>query len=91
MLVLPLIIGAAVAVGASRFLPDQFRSETLIMLFPQRIPDSYVKPTVHGEIEDRLATLAGSDPEPVAARADYSSISVCIRACVVQLPMEDVV
>jgi polysaccharide chain length determinant protein (PEP-CTERM system associated) len=39
-------------------LPSKYRSETLIMVIPQRIPDSYVKATVSGSIEDRLPTIS---------------------------------
>src|SRR5690349_18171936 len=35
-----------------------YRSETLIMLVPQRIPDDYVKSPVTTNIEDRLRTLS---------------------------------
>ena len=45
----------AVAVGER--LPKKYRSETLIMLVPQRIPDSYVKAADSDKLEDRLATL----------------------------------
>jgi polysaccharide chain length determinant protein (PEP-CTERM system associated) len=38
-------------------LPDEYRSETLIMLVPQRIPESYVKSTVTDKIEDHLTSL----------------------------------
>jgi polysaccharide chain length determinant protein (PEP-CTERM system associated) len=58
ILLLPLVVGAGGAVGWAKRLPDQYRSETLIMLLPQRIPDSYVKTTVTNRIEDRLGTLS---------------------------------
>ena len=57
IIVLTVGIGGAVAVVVSKRLPNQFRSETLIMLVPQRIPDSYVKAAVTAKIEDRLNTL----------------------------------
>ncbi len=52
-----LVLGAGVAVGVSKRLPNKFRSETLIMLIPQRIPDAYVKAAVTTRIEDRLNSL----------------------------------
>jgi polysaccharide chain length determinant protein (PEP-CTERM system associated) len=57
MLVVPLIAGAAGGWHYARQLPDQYRSESLIMLVHQRIPDSYVKTTVTARVEDRLVTV----------------------------------
>jgi polysaccharide chain length determinant protein (PEP-CTERM system associated) len=51
------IVSAATAVVA-RILPDRYRSETLILVVPQRVPESYVKATVTSRIEDRLQSIA---------------------------------
>lgn len=45
------------AIGWSLRLPDLYRSETLILVVPQRVPDSYVRSTVTMRIEDRLRSL----------------------------------
>ena len=58
LIALPLALGTALAVVYGLRLPNQYRSETLIMPVPQRIPDSYVKTTVTTRVEDRLATLS---------------------------------
>ena len=58
IIAIPLVISAALAVLYAYRLPNRYRSETLIMLVPQRIPDSYVKTTVTTRVEDRLATLS---------------------------------
>jgi polysaccharide chain length determinant protein (PEP-CTERM system associated) len=50
-------IGSAAAIAVSGRLPDKFRSETLIMLIPQRISEAYVKGAVTTSIEDRLGSL----------------------------------
>src|SRR3990170_1734652 len=42
----------------SYFLPNVYTSETLILVDPQQVPDDYVKPTVSGDIRDRLGTLS---------------------------------
>jgi protein tyrosine kinase modulator len=57
LIVIPLVLGTAAGVGVSKWLPAWYRSETLIMLMPQRVPDSYVKTTSTEKVEDRLATL----------------------------------
>ncbi len=57
LIVLPLLVGTAAGVLVFKRLPSKYRSETLIMVIPQRIPDTYVKPTVTGSVEDRLPTI----------------------------------
>src|SRR5579863_3952037 len=39
-------------------LPNIYTSETLILVDPQKVPDSYVRPTVTGDVRDRLGTLS---------------------------------
>jgi len=58
LVVLPFAIGLAAAPLISRFVPVMFRSETLIMVIPQRVPDSYVKSTVTAKMEDRLPSIS---------------------------------
>ena len=56
-----LIPAVVIAIGASLvvyFLPNVYRSETLIMVVPQRVPESYVKSTVTARIEDRLQAIS---------------------------------
>jgi polysaccharide chain length determinant protein (PEP-CTERM system associated) len=56
-IIIPLAIGTAAAMAVGERLPKRYRSETLIMLVPQRIPESYVKSSATTNVEDRLATL----------------------------------
>lgn len=49
-----------IALGAwvwARTLPNSYRSETIILVVPQRVPEEYVKPTVTENIEDRLGAI----------------------------------
>ena len=57
LIVIPIAIGTAAAVAVGERLPKKYRSETLIMVVPQRIPEAYVKAAATMSIEDRLATL----------------------------------
>ena len=57
LIVIPLAIGTAAAVAVGERLPKRYRSETLIMLVPQRIPEAYVKAAAVTSAQDRLATL----------------------------------
>jgi uncharacterized protein involved in exopolysaccharide biosynthesis len=57
VIVLPMIAIGVAAVMYARELPDMFRSETTILIVPQRVPESYVRATVTSRIEDRLGSL----------------------------------
>ena len=48
------ILCTAAAAVASLQLKNLYRSETLILVIPQRVPESYVRSTVTTRIEDRL-------------------------------------
>jgi polysaccharide chain length determinant protein (PEP-CTERM system associated) len=54
----PLAIGLALGVFVFRNIPERYRSETLIMVVPQRVPDEYVKSTVSAPIESRLSSIS---------------------------------
>src|SRR5688572_33495103 len=58
LLLVPMALGLAVAPFLAKFAPEKFRSETLIMVVPQRVPDSYVKATITESIEDRLPSIS---------------------------------
>lgn len=45
-------------IGISYTLPDVYTSETVILVDPQKVPESYVKATVTGDVRDRLSTLS---------------------------------
>jgi polysaccharide chain length determinant protein (PEP-CTERM system associated) len=83
-------IGGGVAVAVSKRLPNQFKSETLIMLVPQRIPDAYVKAAVTASIADRLNSLE----DQILSRSRLERIILDLDlypALRKSRPMEDVV
>src|SRR4029079_5875816 len=51
-----LLVSAGTYMYARR-LPNVYSSETLILVDPQKVPDSYVKATVTGDVRNRLSTL----------------------------------
>lgn len=57
LIVAPLLLCSAGAYIYAKRLPDLYRSETLILVVPQKVPESYVRSTVSGRIEDRLQSL----------------------------------
>ena len=58
LLVVPFAIVAAATAVVSRELPDMYRSDTLILVVPQRVPENFVKATVTTRIEDRLQSIS---------------------------------
>src|SRR5882762_3236206 len=90
LIVIPLVLGSATGYAIGSYLPNRYRSETLIMIVPQQIPDSYVKSTVSAKIEDRLATLSSQ----ILTRSRLERIILDLNLYVSlrrTLPMEDVV
>jgi polysaccharide chain length determinant protein (PEP-CTERM system associated) len=58
LIVLPFAIGLSSVPLLSTMVPRLYRSETLIMVVPQRVPDQYVKSTVTATVEDRLPSIS---------------------------------
>jgi polysaccharide chain length determinant protein (PEP-CTERM system associated) len=58
LILVPAMLIAAAAVLVIYFLPNVYRSETLILVVPQRVPETYVKSTVTARIEDRLQAIS---------------------------------
>ena len=57
LILIPTIVVTILAVGISRVLPNKYRSETLVMVVPQRVPETYVRSTVTTKIEDRVRSI----------------------------------
>jgi polysaccharide chain length determinant protein (PEP-CTERM system associated) len=58
LILLPTVLVGAIGAGIVAYLPDVYRSETLILVVPQRVPESYVRSTVTARIEDRLQSIS---------------------------------
>ena len=57
LVLVPFVIIAVTTVAVTWRMPNRFRSETLIVVVPQQIPENYVQPTVKVRLEDRLASF----------------------------------
>jgi polysaccharide chain length determinant protein (PEP-CTERM system associated) len=57
MVVLPAVVLGPMATLYSMRLPDKFRSSTVILVTPQKVPSSFVTSTVTADIQDRLSTI----------------------------------
>src|SRR5262245_23006220 len=58
LLVTPLVVIGFVSAGYALHLPNVYRSDTTILVVPQRVPESYVRSTVTARIEDRLQSIS---------------------------------
>jgi polysaccharide chain length determinant protein (PEP-CTERM system associated) len=58
LIVLVFVIGMIGSQFGATRLPHLYRSETLIQVIPQRVPESIVKSTVTATIEDRLPSIS---------------------------------
>jgi polysaccharide chain length determinant protein (PEP-CTERM system associated) len=56
-ILLPLAVVSAATAVYVRSLPNMYRSESTIMVRPQRVPEAYVQSTVTTRIEDRLQAI----------------------------------
>lgn len=52
------LVGTAVTIAVVQALPNVYTASTLILVDPQKVPESYVKSTVTGSVRDRLSTLS---------------------------------
>jgi polysaccharide chain length determinant protein (PEP-CTERM system associated) len=57
VILIPTIVGGVAAFLFSLTLADQYTSRTLVLVEQQKVPDSYVKSVVAGDIGERLGTM----------------------------------
>ena len=58
LIILPALLAGVIGAAVVTYLPNVYRSETLILVVPQRVPESYVRSTVTARIEDRLQSIS---------------------------------
>ena len=57
-IIIPFLVITLISVGLAYLLPPIYKSTTLILVEPQKVPTDYVKPTVTSKIEERLYTIS---------------------------------
>ena len=57
LIIIPAILGATCGCILSLVLPKKFTSHTTILIEQPAIPDSYVKPVVSEDLNQRLASM----------------------------------
>jgi len=88
--ILPFVAVSLGTFAVSSWLPDRYRSETVILVVPQRVPEDYVRPTVTARIEDRLRTIQ----QQILTRTRLEQIIRDLKLYpreIARQPMEDVV
>lgn len=58
LIAIPFVVIAIISTLVVHYLPDEYRSDTLILVVPQQVPETYVKSTVTARIEDRLQAIS---------------------------------
>jgi len=57
-IIIPFVVIGTAAVLYAFYAPKEYRATTLILVTPQKIPETFVKPTVTSKIEDRLQSIS---------------------------------
>jgi polysaccharide chain length determinant protein (PEP-CTERM system associated) len=57
LILLPFAAGLALVPLIEPLVPEVYRSESLLMVVPQRVPDDYVKSTITASAQDRLPSI----------------------------------
>jgi len=70
IIVIPAVLGPAIAYGVSLLLPEQYTSQTLVLVEQQKVPESYVRSVVTDELNTRLGTMR----EQILSRARLQPI-----------------
>jgi polysaccharide chain length determinant protein (PEP-CTERM system associated) len=70
LLLVPFAIGLALAPFLSTLVAEKYRSEALILVVPQRVPDAYVKATITDTVKDRLPSIT----EQILSRSRLEAI-----------------
>ncbi len=57
VILVPAILGPAIAFGISLVLRSRYTSQTLVLVEQQKVPDSFVKPIIAEDLNARLSTM----------------------------------
>ena len=68
------VVVSLLAAYLATILPDIYRSSTVIVVTPQRLPASFVTSTVTMDLEERMQSISSGDSECDPAGQDHSGI-----------------
>src|SRR6202789_3818898 len=81
MIIIPAILLPIIAVAITYRLTPIYTSQTLVLIEPQTVPDTYVKPIITEDLDSRLASmkeqiLSRSRLEPIIDRFNLGGANV---------------
>lgn len=91
LIILPALLIGIIGTAIVKALPNLYRSETLILVVPQRVPESYVKSTVTARIEDRLQAISQQILSRTRLEQIVSDFNLYAKERANQQLMEDIV
>ena len=75
-IVLPALASVLIAYFVAAGIPNVYRCETVILVDPQKVPESYVPSTVSGSITDRLSTIQEQVTSPTRLKRLIESMGL---------------
>ncbi|MEW6375898.1 MAG: GNVR domain-containing protein [Thermodesulfobacteriota bacterium] len=57
-IIIPLVLSILASIGVYKYLPKVYKASTLILVQPQSVPESYVRPTITDSVTNRLNTIS---------------------------------
>jgi len=69
-IIIPLLLSILIGIGLGLKLPKTYRASTLILVQPQKVPESYVQEIVSFDIEDRIRTIT----QQITSRSNLEKI-----------------
>jgi len=57
-IIIPFILSVIISIGVYKHLPKVYRANTVILIQAQRVPESYVRPTLTEPVAERLNTIS---------------------------------
>ena len=64
------VLCSAAGIGVALYLPNQYRSETLVLVVPQRVNETFLRSTVTEKAEDKLRSIR----EQILSRSNLEQI-----------------
>jgi polysaccharide chain length determinant protein (PEP-CTERM system associated) len=91
LILLPALLVGAAGAAYVWSLPNSYQSETMILVVPQRVPESYVRSTVTARIEDRLQSISQQILSRTRLEQIVSDFNLYARERAEHKLMEDIV
>jgi polysaccharide chain length determinant protein (PEP-CTERM system associated) len=57
-IIIPFVLVSAITTGYILFAPKEYKATTLVLVVPQKIPESFVRPSTVSTIQDRLQNIS---------------------------------